>query len=314
MALGWVSPTFPPCCRWSFSGSRWELARGWCPQRLSWGWHKGDSRDVTRDGAGTGGRTSGTSTSMHVLGSQQESPRGRICSSRGMSHHPQQKQGSQPSLPTPHVGPTVRASPKRIPKASPGCPGTPPPYLSPDGLFCREEEEETARVVEDLESAESLLAGRAPSQRAAIGTGRWVQPASAAHQGAGVPALPSPAGPGTHLSFLPSGGDFFEDAVGLRLPLGSLHRRSPKKGEMPSVSLAPASPAVIWRAGPCPPTRTPWPWPSDPRAPPAPRLLAQPPPGWQSPAWGSVSPLAGTSPGWSRQGGPGGWRHESRTC
>lgn len=72
------------------------------------------------------------------------------------------------------------------------------------------------------------------------------RPPSVACRGAGVPALPSPAGPGTHLSFLPSRGDFFEDAVGLRLPLGSLHRRSPKKGEMLSVSLAPASPAVIW--------------------------------------------------------------------
>lgn len=126
-------------------------------------------------GAGAGGRTSGTSTSVRALRSQQESPRGRICSSWRMSQCPWQDQGSQPSLPTPDAGPMVRASPKGIPKASPGCPGTPPPYLSPDGLFCGEEEEETAEVVEDLESAESLLAGRAPCQKAAIGTRRWVQ-------------------------------------------------------------------------------------------------------------------------------------------
>lgn len=125
--------------------------------------------------AGAGGRTSGTSTSMQALGSQQESPRGRICSSLGMSQCPWQDQGSQPSLPTPDVGPMVRASPKGIPKASSRCLGTPPPHLSPDALFCREEEEETAEVVEDLESAESLLAGRAPCQRAATGTRQWVQ-------------------------------------------------------------------------------------------------------------------------------------------
>lgn len=49
-------------------------------------------------------------------------------------------------------------------------------------------------------------------------------------QGAGVRPLPSPSSPGTHLSFLPSGGDFFEDAVGLRPSLDSLHRRIPKEG------------------------------------------------------------------------------------
>lgn len=32
-----------------------------------------------------------------------------------------------------------------------------------------------AEAVEDLESAESLLAGRTPCQRVAIETGRWVQ-------------------------------------------------------------------------------------------------------------------------------------------
>lgn len=74
-------------------------------------------------GAGAGGRTSGTSTSMRALGSQQESPRGRICSSWGMSQCPWQDQGSQPSLPTPDAGPMVRASPKGIPKASPAAQG-----------------------------------------------------------------------------------------------------------------------------------------------------------------------------------------------
>lgn len=98
--------------------------------------------------AGQGAGTGDTSTSMRVLGNQQgfapprEFPRAVARSGLPATSHP-------PSM--------ARVSPKRTLKTPPGCPGTPRPYLSPDGLFCAEEEEE---VVEDLESAEALLAGQ----------------------------------------------------------------------------------------------------------------------------------------------------------
>lgn len=89
-----------------------------------------------------------------------------------------QDQGSQPLL-TPSM---FMVSPRGTLKASPGCPGTPPPYLSSDSLFCVEEEEET---VEDLESAEALLAGQAPCQRAAAGTSDGSTPQAQPSEGPG---------------------------------------------------------------------------------------------------------------------------------
>lgn len=137
-----ASPTFPPCCRWSCSGSQWELGKGCCPQRLSWG---GTGGDGTREGHT---RTTSAQKPAQVSPSEDLFPMGMPWCPSG--------QVSQPSLPI-HG--------QSIPKGGPqSTPGMPPPYLSPDSLFCGEEEEEVAEV-EDLESAESLLAGQAPCQR-----------------------------------------------------------------------------------------------------------------------------------------------------
>lgn len=128
-------------------------------------------------------------------------------------------------------------------------------------------------------------------------------------KGRGQP-LPNPSSPGTHLSFLPSRGDFFEDAVGLRPSLDSLHRRNPKEGRD---ALSEPSPSIPWHdllrqilpAHPHTPSLAKSsPSSTSPQA--ASKASPQAGRAWQSPAQGSMCPLAGTSPRQSRQGGPGG--------
>lgn len=138
--------------------------------------------------------------------------------------------------------------PKGALKASPDCPGTPPPYLSPDSLFCGEEEEE---MVEDLESAEALLAGQTPRQRAVIGSRRWVHtPNHSPLRGWGL-ASPIFTQPSTHLSFLPARGDFLEDAMGLWPSLDSLHHGGPKEGREALSNLSILWQPVSWSLSIC---------------------------------------------------------------
>ena len=133
VAVGWVAPTSPPCCRWSFSGSRWELARGWCPERLSWGWHGGVTPETGQagQGGGTGGRTSGTSTSRPVLGSQQESSPGEDLLLTGNVPVPMGGSGLPAiSAHTRHGCHSQTGSPKHL-QAARGCPLlTSPPTVS----------------------------------------------------------------------------------------------------------------------------------------------------------------------------------------
>lgn len=141
---------------------------------------EGDSGNDTRNGAGrAGGRGWWQDLGHQHINASARKPTGISLweDLLLMGNVPVPMAGS--GLPTISTHPRCRSHglsiPKGDPQSIPSCPGTPPPYLSPDGLFCGEEEEETAEVVEDLESAESLLAGRAPCQKAAIGTRRWVQ-------------------------------------------------------------------------------------------------------------------------------------------
>lgn len=97
LEVQWVSPTFPPLSYLSSLLSL-ELLRelvgageSLVPVEALLGVARNGTVGMTPEmgqagqGAGTGGRTSGTSISMRVIRSQQESPQGRICSSQGIS-------------------------------------------------------------------------------------------------------------------------------------------------------------------------------------------------------------------------------------
>lgn len=163
------------------------------------------------------------------------------------------------------------------------------PHLSPDGLFCGEE---AAEVLEDLESAEFLLAGQGPRQKMVMGSRQWVQAPSPV-RGWGLTSSIFPQAP-TSLSCHPEA----------TLRAQQSHRWAPftagnqSKGEMPSVSLSPACPAG---AGCCLPIHTPQPQPHHPQVPPM-------------PLHGSGCSLAGTSLGGGQQAGPGACWHESWAC
>lgn len=146
---------------------------------------KQDSGDDTRDRAGrTGGRDWWQDLRHQHINESAHSEANRNLHLLLPENIPVlgQDQGSQPLL-TPSM---VMVSSGGTLEASPGCPGTPPPYLSPDSLFCVEEEEET---VEDLESAEALLAEQAPCQRAVTRT-----------NGGSTPEAQPSEGPGSRLS------------------------------------------------------------------------------------------------------------------
>lgn len=138
---GQMDPTCLRCCRWSCAGSCWEPVRGWHSLRVScrvtWG--------------GTAAVTPEMGHAKRVPWSE------RLQQCRGWGGWQQQP----PPLQCPSLSPSVGGAEL----------GVSPPYLSPEGLFCGEEEEDAA---EDRESAESLLAGAAQCECTAIGTEWWV--------------------------------------------------------------------------------------------------------------------------------------------
>jgi len=223
----------------------------------------------TRDGAGrTGGRDWWQDLRHQHIKASAWKPAG-IFPGGGFAPH-RECPGAHGRIRAPsHLCPhqTWMPQPNGIPKASPGCPGMPSPYLSPDGLFCGEEEEEMAEVVEDLESAESLLAGQAPCQRTRMGTRSRRLPAPSEGLASHLPH-PHPAQAPTSLSCHP-------EMTSSRTRWGSAHRwvlftaEAQRKGEMLSVRWAQHPLAGSGEPdSTCPPHRQP----SHPRVPPAPRL------------------------------------------